>query len=124
LEKIEPPFAQGVGGASLNISGKGMYDSQIKRVKFVCDAGEREVSCDWDKKARCLKCIVPPLSWLWGGSEMEEEKLTELKSKPIKIFLTFNNQEWIPGPDFKFHDHSVTRVAYAHQFMGETAEPE
>lgn len=101
-----------------------MYDSQIKRVKFKCDAGEREVSCDWDKKARCLKCIVPPLSWLWGGSEIEEEKLAELKSKPIKIFLTFNNQEWIAGPDFKFHDHSVTRVAYAHQYMGETAEPE
>lgn len=38
--------------------------------------------------------------------------------------MTFNNQEWIAGPDFKFHDHAVTRVAYAHQYMGETAEPE
>lgn len=29
------------------------------------------------------------------------------------MFLTFNNQEWIPGPDFKYHDHSITRIAYA-----------
>lgn len=68
-----------------------MYDSQIKRVKFSCDGGEREVVCDWDKKSKCLKCIVPPLSWLWGGAEMEEEKVGEIKKNPIKVFLTFNN---------------------------------
>lgn len=67
LEKIDPPFSQAIGGAQLNITGKGMYDSQIKRIKFSCDGGDREVVCDWDKKVRCLKCIVPPLAWLWGG---------------------------------------------------------
>ena len=43
---------------------------------------------------------------------------------PVKIFLTFNNQEWIPGPDFKYHDHKVIRVALAHAFMSETADAE
>jgi hypothetical protein len=45
-------------------------------------------------------------------------------ASPIKIEITFNNQEWIKALDFAFHDHHVTRVAYAHTFMGETAEPE
>ena len=40
------------------------------------------------------------------------------------MFITFNNQEWIAGEDFKYHDHSVSRIAYAHNFMGESAEPE
>lgn len=53
---------------------------------------------------------------------MDDEKLAEIKKNPIKIFLTFNNQEWIPGPDFKFHDHHVLRVQYAHEFMAVAAE--
>jgi hypothetical protein len=44
--------------------------------------------------------------------------------EPVKIYLTFNNQEWISGPDFKYHDHKVTRVALAHTFMSETADAE
>lgn len=124
LEKIEPPIAQSEGGASILIQGKGIYDSAIKRVKFVCAEGEREVTADWDRKKKCLKCIVPPLSWLWGGEELAEEKVAAVKASPVKIFLTFNSQEWIPGPDFKYHDHTVARIAYAHNYMGETAEPE
>ena len=125
LETIDPPFAQSEGGASIAISGKGIYDSQIKRIKFTSEGGgEREVTADWDRKKRCLRCIVPPLTWLWGGEEVPEEKIAEVKASPIKIFLTFNNQEWIQGPDFKYHDHEVSRIAYAHNFMGETAEPE
>lgn len=124
LERIEPPFAQSEGGAAIDIFGKGIYDSAIKRVKFACSRGEREVTADWDRKRRCLKCIVPPLTWLWGGEEVPPETLAEVMAEPIKVYLTFNNQEWIPGPDFKYHDHRVVRVAYAHTFMGETAEPE
>jgi hypothetical protein len=45
------------------------------------------------------------LTWLWGGEEVPEEKLIEAKKNPIKVFLTYNNQEWIAGPDFKYHDH-------------------
>lgn len=124
LEKIEPPFALSDGGASINIFGKGIYDSAIKRVKFCTEGGEREVTADWDRKKKCLKCIVPPLTWLWGGEEVPEETLAAAKSNPVKIFITFNNQEWIPGPDFKYHDHSVVRIAYANDFMGETPDPE
>ena len=124
LEKIEPPFALSDGGASINIFGKGIYDSAIKRVKFSTDGGDREVTADWDRKRKCLKCIVPPLTWLWGGEEVPEEKLAEAKSRPIKISITFNNQEWIPGPDFKYHDHSVERIAYANDFMAETPDLE
>jgi hypothetical protein len=124
LEKIEPPLAQSEGGASILILGKGIYDSAIKKVKFVCAEGEREVTAEWDKKSKCLKCIVPPLSWLWGGEEIAEEKVAAVKANPIKILLTFNNQEWIAGPDFKYHDHTVSRIAYAHNYMGEAAEPE
>merc|ERR1712100_708034 len=38
--------------------------------------------------------------------------------------LTFNNQEWIQSQDFKYHDHQLTRISYANNFMGETADPE
>jgi hypothetical protein len=75
IQELEPAFAQSEGGASINIYGKGLYDSSIKRVKFSCNGGEREVTADWDKKLKCLKCIVPPLTWLFGGAEMEEEQL-------------------------------------------------
>lgn len=50
LEKIDPSFALSEGGASINIFGKGIYDSQIKRFKFKCNGGERDVTADWDKK--------------------------------------------------------------------------
>jgi len=124
LERIEPPFAQSEGGASIDIFGKGIYDSAIKRVKFACNRGEREVTADWDRKRRCLKCIVPPLTWLWGGEEVPPETLAEVMAEPVKIYLTFNNQEWIPGPDFQYHDHTVIRIAYAHAFVGDCPEPE
>jgi hypothetical protein len=68
------------GGASISICGKGIYDSAIKRIKFSVLGGEREVTADWDRKKRCLKCIVPPLTWLWGGAEVSEDKLQEAKS--------------------------------------------
>jgi hypothetical protein len=32
------------------------------------------------------------------------------------VYLTFNNQEWISAKDFKYHDHKVERIAYAHTF--------
>jgi hypothetical protein len=124
LEAIEPPYAQSEGGASINLTGKGIYDSAIKRLKFTCKKGSREVTADWDRKAKCLKCIIPPLSWLWGGDEIPEEELEEIKANPIDVEITFNNQEWIKGPSFQYHDHKVARIAFAHQYMGETAEPE
>lgn len=43
------------------------------------------------------------------------------RKHPIKVEITFNNQEWIPAVDFTYHDHLLTRVAYAHAFMAPTS---
>jgi hypothetical protein len=37
--------------------------------------------------------------------------------------MTFNNQEWIPAKDFRYFDHKVERVAFAHTFGAEIADP-
>jgi hypothetical protein len=80
----------------------------------------REVTADWDRKDRAIRCTVPPLGWMFNGGEggepgAEEEKVEqadgedqeEVKSdkgpsdeearqrviaeKPIRIRITFNN---------------------------------
>jgi len=38
--------------------------------------------------------------------------------------ITFNNQEWIPGQDFRYHDHDIERVAFAHNAMDTAIEEE
>ena len=68
LDQITPTFSMSEGGASIEIFGRGIYDSAIKRIKFCSEeGGEREVTAEWDKKTKSLRCIVPPLTWLWGG---------------------------------------------------------
>jgi hypothetical protein len=37
VEKIDPGFGPSEGGTVINIMGKGLYDSSIKRVKFLVD---------------------------------------------------------------------------------------
>lgn len=59
--------------------GSGLYDSASKRIKFEVQGGERVVTATWDRKSRCLQCIVPPLTWLFGGSEISEEELEMIK---------------------------------------------
>jgi hypothetical protein len=76
LKCIEPPFAMSEGGAKLQLYGKGIYDSSIKKLKFVSqadDKGFREIAAEWDKKNRTLNFRLPPLIWLWGedGENME-----------------------------------------------------
>lgn len=63
--------------------GVGLYDSANKRVKFETNGGERIVSATWDRKAKCLQCIVPPLTWLFGGVEVHEDELHKIKAAPI-----------------------------------------
>ena len=72
---------------------------------------------------KCLQCIVPPLTWLFNGAEISEEELEVIKASPIKILLTFNNQEWIPSKEFKYYDHKVERIAFATGF-GATEIPD
>lgn len=98
----------------MQLLGPGLYDSSIKRVKFFLSTYERVVSAQWDRKEKCLQCIVPPLTWLFGGQEVNEETLKELKKESVKVSVTFNNQEWIPAKEFKYHDCTVSRIQYAH----------
>lgn len=46
----------------------------------------------------------------------EQLKMQQVSERPIKIRITFNNQEWIDARTFKYHDASITRMAYAHNF--------
>jgi hypothetical protein len=68
---------------------------------------------------KCLKCIAPPLTWLFGGAEISDEDLEKIKSRPVNVFLTFNNQEWIAAREFKYHDWRVDRIAYCQNFGNE-----
>jgi hypothetical protein len=56
---------------------------------------------------------VPPLSWLFNGAEVPEDELDVIRqSHPVKIQLTFNNQEWVLAKEFKYIDHKVERLAF------------
>lgn len=90
--------------------GSGLYDSASKRVKFETMGYERVVTAQWDRKLKCLQCIVPPLTWLFGGAEIPEEELDKIRKAPVHVLLTFNNQEWIAAKDFKYHDCKVDRI--------------
>ena len=82
------------------------------------------MTAEWDRKLKCLKCLVPPLSWLFNGAEISEEELEHIKqSGPVRIFMTFNNQEWIPAKEFRYFDHKVERIAFAHTFGADIADP-
>ena len=124
IDKIDPGFGPSEGGTVINILGRGLYDSSIKRIKFLVDqpvpstAGsgqpnERVVTASWDRKLKCLQCIVPPLTWLFNGAEVPAEEIDAIRHHPIKIQLTFNNQEWINAREFRYLDHKVERLAYA-----------
>jgi len=70
LTKTEPTFGLSVGGAKMNLKGTGLYNSNIKKIKFSADGGERIVASDWNNDLKCLQCVMPPLSWISGKEEM------------------------------------------------------
>ena len=109
--------------------GSGLYDSSIKRIKFVVDSthasdgpNERERDATWDRKLKCLQCIVPPLTWLFNGAEIHEDALELIKQTPVSIMLTFNNQEWIAAKQFKYYDDRVERIDFASTFGADIAD--
>ena len=81
------------------------------------------MTAEWDRQYKCLKCIAPPLTWLFGGQELNEEELEEKKKNPIYVYLTFNNQEWISAKHFKYIDCKVERIAYCQNFGAEITDP-
>lgn len=158
IERVDPDFGPMVGGTNVVIVGRGLYDASIKRIQFETDGGEgmREVTAEWDRQDRAIRCIVPPLEWMFNSvpgtpllekeevSQEEPEKLNSsgsgankeadeskaeiseltpeqirhnaIAEKPIKIRITFNNQEWIMAKTFKYHDAHINRLAYAHGY--------
>jgi len=74
VERVEPDFGPHEGGTNVVICGRGLYDASIKRIQFETDCGEgmREVTADWDRKDRAIRCTVPPLSWMFNGGEGAE----------------------------------------------------
>lgn len=111
------------GGTNIRLVGNGLYDSTIKRIKFSTSKGTREVQATWEHKRKSISCIVPPLTWLFGGDEVPESVIQEVIKSGVKVSLTFNNQEWIEVPSYKYHDIVVTRLAYVTAF-GEEIEDE
>lgn len=94
----------------------------MKRVCFEAAKGTREVEAHWDRRQKGISCIVPPLTWLFGGEEVTQEVFEETRKSPVKLFLTCNNQEWIPALEFSYHDVVIERLSYAN--FGEGMEPE
>ena len=42
----------------------------------------------------------------------------------VNVSLTLNNQEWIDALTYKYHDCSLSRLAYVHNFGENLAEEE
>ena len=124
ISEILPAFGPSEGGTTISLIGTGLYDSPIKRIKFLTDKGVREVTATWERKRKAIGCVVPPLTWLFGGQDVTEELIQEVFKSGVKVSLTFNNQEWIHVPDFRYHDVSVNRVAYASNFAEEIESEE
>jgi hypothetical protein len=53
-----------------------------------------------------------------GGLSEEEVRQRQIAEKPIRIRITFNNQEWINALTFRYHDVQLSRAAFAHLFAG------
>lgn len=124
IREIEPAYGPSEGGSSLKLIGTGLYDSPIKRLRFKTDRGVREVTATWERKRKAIGCVVPPLTWLFGGQEVTDELTQEVLKSGVHVSLTFNNQEWIPVPDFRYHDISVTGLAYVNNFAEEIESEE
>ena len=58
------------------------------------------------------------------GEPIEEASKAKLVSEQINISLTLNNQEWIEALPFKYHDISLTRLAYVHNYREDLVEEE
>lgn len=116
IKEVNPPMGPSEGGTSLRLVGSGLYDSTIKRLKFTTESGNREVQATWERKHKSIGCVVPPLTWLFGGEEVPEDVVQKVIESGVKVSLTFNNQEWIDVPDFKYHDLSIKHIVYVENF--------
>ncbi|CAI2374842.1 unnamed protein product [Moneuplotes crassus] len=123
IHETVPPNGPSEGGTILQFVGEGMYHSSIQRIKFSAENCSREVEANWNRKSQTISCVVPPLTWLFGGEDVSEEDKKKVMNSGVKVGLTFNNQEWIEVPGFKYHNISISHLAYADNF-GEELETE
>ncbi|CAG9322910.1 unnamed protein product [Blepharisma stoltei] len=98
-------------GTTVRILGRGLYDSSAKKVRISTEYGEREVSVNWERKTKSYLCVIPPLSWLFGGEEPDPAVLRSVKSKPIKLELTLNGIEYTALPPFYYIDVKILRAS-------------
>lgn len=124
IQQVQPPLGPSEGGTNLRLLGSGLYDSPIKKIKFLAENGVREVNATWDRKNKSIGCVVPPLTWLFGGEEVSPETVQGIMESGVQVSLTFNNQEWIDAGEYKYHDIKVTRLAYVNNFAEEVESEE
>ena len=65
-----------------------------------------QVDLRWDKKDRSLSFLVPPLNWLFGGDDPTHERITEMKTEGIEMFITLSGIEWIYIGEFFYEGFS------------------
>jgi hypothetical protein len=124
ITEVQPALGPSEGGTQIRLVGLGLYDSPIKRIRFSTPSGIREVTATWERKRKAIGCVVPPLTWLFGGEEVQQEVIDDILKSGVSMALTFNNQEWIQAPDYRYHDASVTRIAYVTAFSEEIESEE
>eukprot|EP00343_Euplotes_focardii_P001651 CAMPEP_0205802996 /NCGR_PEP_ID=MMETSP0205-20121125/5507_1 /ASSEMBLY_ACC=CAM_ASM_000278 /TAXON_ID=36767 /ORGANISM="Euplotes focardii, Strain TN1" /LENGTH=163 /DNA_ID=CAMNT_0053070347 /DNA_START=115 /DNA_END=607 /DNA_ORIENTATION=- len=61
---------------------------------------------------------------VFGGEEVSDEIVAQVLNSKVKVSLTFNNQEWIEVPNFKYHNISITHIAYVEAFAEEVETEE
>ena len=133
IQQVEPPLGPSIGGTNIKVLGRGLYDAGIKRIRIsTADGkGKREVTAEWDKKYKCLRCTIPAFRWLFAeedqtieDDEQEEKKKAPLVKKSVEMKLTLNNQEWIDALHFSYHDAEISRISYANQIGAPDASAE
>ena len=68
ITSIDPPIGPSIGGTNIKISGRGIYDESVKKIRIMTKdgTGRREVTADWDKKLKCMRVTVPAYNWLFA----------------------------------------------------------
>ena len=101
-------------GTTVVISGRGLYDSSAKKLHLSSESGgRREVVLEWDRKNKTYIGLIPPLSWLFKGSEPDSYTLKQFAKEDISMQLTLNGMNFIPLPSFHYIDITITRFSKA-----------
>eukprot|EP00828_Plagiopyla_frontata_P012276 TRINITY_DN16991_c0_g1_i4.p1 TRINITY_DN16991_c0_g1~~TRINITY_DN16991_c0_g1_i4.p1 ORF type:complete len:357 (-),score=85.13 TRINITY_DN16991_c0_g1_i4:22-1092(-) len=109
IKDIYPKNGTNVGGTTVKVQGEGFFDTIYKKIKFISKLGERLIDVAWDKVNKQFNFVCPPLNWLLGSYEPTPEILTKVKEEPAKIYITFNQIEWIFIGDFSYIEPEIEK---------------